>query len=151
MPPKDSLYTLPCVRFLVYIVADIVSSKSYTRNLLVALRFSNSYFYVQNFRFCALFCRFTVNQAEIKKYFPFDVHQPLGLLYSENDVSDISTEKALYQNVEKHYFRHIQPDCWPLKQKSKKMTPSTELSNGIARLRIDLSYVLMINVLPSSV
>jgi hypothetical protein len=28
----------------------------------------------------------------------------LGLLYSENDVSDISTEKALYQNVEKHHF-----------------------------------------------
>ena len=36
---------------------------------------------------------------------PFrDVHQPLGLLYSENDVSGISTEKALYQNVEKTPF-----------------------------------------------
>jgi hypothetical protein len=39
-----------------------------------------------------------------KKYFPFDVHQPLGLLYSENDVSGISTEKSLYQNVEKTPF-----------------------------------------------
>jgi hypothetical protein len=39
-----------------------------------------------------------------KKYFPFDVHQLLGLLYSENDVSGISTEKAFNQNVEKHHF-----------------------------------------------
>jgi hypothetical protein len=28
----------------------------------------------------------------------------LGLLHSENDVSGISTEKALYQNVEKTPF-----------------------------------------------
>ena len=69
------------------LVAYIVSRKSYTRNLLLALRFSNFHFYVQNCRFRALFCRFTANQAEIqKKDFLFDVHQPLGLLYSENDL-----------------------------------------------------------------
>jgi hypothetical protein len=39
-----------------------------------------------------------------KKYFPFDVQQLLGLLCSENDVSGISTEKALYQNGEKTPF-----------------------------------------------
>jgi hypothetical protein len=39
-----------------------------------------------------------------KKDFPFDVHEPLGLFYSENDVSGISTEKALYKNVEKTPF-----------------------------------------------
>jgi hypothetical protein len=43
------------------IVANIISSKSYTRNLLLALRFSNFHFYVQNCRFRALFCRFTAN------------------------------------------------------------------------------------------
>ena len=43
-------------------VAYIVSSKSYTRDFLVALRFSNSHFYVQNFRFRSLFCRFTINR-----------------------------------------------------------------------------------------
>jgi hypothetical protein len=47
------------------IVADIVSSKSYPRNLLVAFIFSNSHFYVQNCRFHTLFWRFTANQAEI--------------------------------------------------------------------------------------
>jgi hypothetical protein len=39
-----------------------------------------------------------------KKYFLFDDHQPSGLLYSENDISGIFTEEALYQNVEKHHF-----------------------------------------------
>jgi hypothetical protein len=52
------------------------------------------------------FAHFFVDLQPIrpKKYFPFDVNQPLGLLHSENDVSVISTEKALYQNVEKHHF-----------------------------------------------
>jgi hypothetical protein len=39
-----------------------------------------------------------------KKYFLLYVHRPLGLLHSENDASGIPTEKALYQNVEKHPF-----------------------------------------------
>jgi hypothetical protein len=33
-----------------------------------------------------------------------DVHHPLGLLHSENDVSCISTEKAFNQNAEKTPF-----------------------------------------------
>jgi hypothetical protein len=37
----------------------------------------------------------------LEKNFLLDVHQPLGLLYNESDVSGISKEKALYQNVEK--------------------------------------------------
>jgi hypothetical protein len=49
------------------IVANIVLSKSYPRNLLVAFIFSNYHFYVQNCHFRALFCRFTANQAEIRK------------------------------------------------------------------------------------
>ena len=49
------------------IVANIVSRKSYTRNLLVAFKFSNFHFYVQNCRFRALCCRFTANQAKIQK------------------------------------------------------------------------------------
>jgi hypothetical protein len=49
------------------IVANIVSRKSYTRNLLVAFKFSNFHFYVQNCRFRAFFCRFTANQAKIQK------------------------------------------------------------------------------------
>jgi hypothetical protein len=39
-----------------------------------------------------------------KNYFSFDVHQRLSSLYSENDVSGISTQKALYQNVERTPF-----------------------------------------------
>ena len=49
------------------IVANIVSRKSYTRNLLVAFKFSNFHFYVQNCRFRALCCWFTANQAKIQK------------------------------------------------------------------------------------
>jgi hypothetical protein len=64
----------------------------------VALKVLNSQFHIQN-------CRFTANQAEIqKKYNQFDVHYPLGLLHSKNDISCISTEKAFYQNVKKHPF-----------------------------------------------
>ena len=62
-----------------------------------------------------------------KKYFLYDVHHSLGLINSENDVSYISTEKALYQNVENTIFRHIQPDCWPLKKKSKKQLVFTKI------------------------
>jgi hypothetical protein len=40
----------------------------------------------------------------LKKDFLSDVHHLLGLPHSKNDVSGISTEKALYQNVEKHHF-----------------------------------------------
>ena len=51
------------------------------------------------------FCRFTANQAEIRKKYVLDnVRYFLGLLHSENDFSGISTEKSLYQNVEKHHF-----------------------------------------------
>jgi hypothetical protein len=39
-----------------------------------------------------------------KKYNLYDVHHPWGLLLSENDVSGISTEKALFQNVQKTPF-----------------------------------------------
>jgi hypothetical protein len=70
----------------------------------VAFIFFKSHFYVQNFRFRTLFCRFTANQAEIRKVIPWQCSPPLVLLHSENDVSGISTEKALYQNVEKRPF-----------------------------------------------
>jgi hypothetical protein len=48
-------------------VFNIVSSKPYPKNLLVAFKFSNSHFHIQNCRFRALFCGFTANQAEIQK------------------------------------------------------------------------------------
>jgi hypothetical protein len=78
-------------------------SEAYPRNLLVAFKFSNSHFHIQNCRFRALFCRFTTNQADIqRKYDRFDVHHPL--LHSENDVSCISTEKAFIKMSKKQPF-----------------------------------------------
>jgi hypothetical protein len=65
------------------IVANIVSSKPYPRNLLVVFKLSNSHFHIQNFRFRALFCRFT---AKFKKCLQHLAHHTLGLLHSENDV-----------------------------------------------------------------
>jgi hypothetical protein len=65
------------------IVANIVPSKPYPRNLLVAFKLSNSHFYIENFWFSALFCRFT---AKFKICLQHLVHHPLGLLHSENDV-----------------------------------------------------------------
>jgi hypothetical protein len=49
-----------------------------------------------------------ISAAEIRKELD-NVRHLFSLLLSENDISGISTEKALYQNVEKHSFRHIQP------------------------------------------
>ena len=64
VPPKNSLYTICWKRYQLY---DISIYISYTRNLLVAFKFSNFHFYVQNCRFRALCCRFTANQAKIQK------------------------------------------------------------------------------------
>jgi hypothetical protein len=69
----------------------------------VALRFSNSHFCVQNSSL-------------------FDV-QPLGLLYSENDVSGIATEKTLYQNVEKTPFFGIFNQIAAPEPKIEKIAP----------------------------
>jgi hypothetical protein len=85
-------------------VAYIVSSKSYTRNLLVVLILFNSHFYVQNCRFAHFFVHLQPIRSKFKKCSPFEVYQLLGLLHSENKVSGISKEKALYQNVQKHPF-----------------------------------------------
>jgi hypothetical protein len=86
-----------------------------------------------------------------KKYSPFDVHQPLGLLHSENEVSSISTEKALYQNVEKHLFsahstRLLTPEAKIQKNSShslkfrqfSRFSPNLKLSDISSRIRISL-------------
>jgi hypothetical protein len=75
----------------------------------VAIIFSNFHFLVQNFGFRALFCRFTANQAEIrKKKIPKPyIKDPVSFLYSKNDIYIISTEKPLYQNVGEHFFCEI--------------------------------------------
>jgi hypothetical protein len=39
-----------------------------------------------------------------EKYFPFPIQDSFSFSYSVNDISSYSTEKALYQNVEKHLF-----------------------------------------------
>jgi hypothetical protein len=65
------------------IVANIVISKPYPRNFLLSLKLSNSHFYIRNFRFRALFCRFT---ATFENSLQNLAHQPLGLLHYENDV-----------------------------------------------------------------
>jgi hypothetical protein len=46
---------------------------------------------VKNFKFFLKFAVVKIRNS--KKYFSFDVHQPLSFLHSENDVSGISTEK----------------------------------------------------------
>jgi hypothetical protein len=43
-------------------------------------------------------------RQKFKKYDLFDVLHSLALLYSENEVSDISTEKVFYRNVDKTPF-----------------------------------------------
>jgi hypothetical protein len=36
-------------------------------------------------------------------------------------------KKPCIKTSKKHYFRLIQPDCWPLRQKSKKKLPFTKI------------------------
>ena len=62
---KNYLFSRICCVQNHIIVANIVSSKSYPRNLLVPFIFSNYQFYVQDCRFRACFCRFTANQVKI--------------------------------------------------------------------------------------
>jgi hypothetical protein len=165
------------------IVANIVSSKLYTRNLLVAFIFYNSHFYVQNYRFRALFCRFTANQAEIQKstshsmftnpwacYIPkmtflaFPQKKPYIKTSKKHPFSAHSTrlvtpevkiEKNSSHSLKFRQFSGFSPNFKTFRYKLSvnQMVggSSTELPNGIARSRIDLSYVLMRNVLPSSV
>ena len=59
------------------IVANIVFSKPHPRNFLVAFKFSNSHFHIQNFQFRALFCRFT---AKFEKVLATFCSPPLGLV-----------------------------------------------------------------------
>jgi hypothetical protein len=83
-------------------------------------------------------------RLKFEKYYLDNVRHLLGLLPFENDVYGISTEKALYQTVEKHPFRHIQPDCWPLRQKSKKLVPwHCNLDNFPDVLKIFWSRILV--------
>jgi hypothetical protein len=56
-----------------------------------------------------------------KKYDQFDVNHLLGLLYSENGVFCISTEKNSYQNVEKHPF---------LAHSTRLLTPEAKIENN---------------------
>ena len=68
----------------------------------------------------ALFCRFTDNQPEIRKSTSHNGNLILYsrlILYSKNGIRSYSAEKALYRNVENAPFRHIRPDCRPLRQK----------------------------------
>ncbi len=74
------------------IVANIVSSKSYPRNILMTFKFTLLFSKLSFSRtFLSIYSQSGRNS---KKYDQFDVHQPLGLFYSENDVSGISTEKS---------------------------------------------------------
>ena len=67
MPLKDSLGIMTVCVENQTIVANIVSKKSYPRNILMTFKFSNYHFYFQNCHFRALFCRFTANQGKIRK------------------------------------------------------------------------------------
>jgi hypothetical protein len=93
------------------IVANTVSSKSYRRNLLLALRISNSHFYVQNVRFRALFCRFTANQADIQKSTSYSMFtSPWACYIPKMTFLAFPQKKLCIKTSEKHHFRHIQPD-----------------------------------------
>jgi hypothetical protein len=54
---------------------------------------------VQNQTIVAFLSIYSQSGRNSKKDDQFDVHHPLGLLHSENDVSGIFTDKAFYQNV----------------------------------------------------
>jgi hypothetical protein len=62
------------------IVANIVSRKSYTRNLLVAFIFSNFQFYVQNCRFRALFVDLQSIRPKFKEVLPIRCSLTLELV-----------------------------------------------------------------------
>jgi hypothetical protein len=139
----------------------------------MALRFSNSHFYVQNFRFRALFCPFTAIQAEIrKKYLPFDVNPRVCYIpkmtfltfrqkkpcikTSKNTIFGIfnqqKSKKNSYHSLKFRQFSGFSSNLSCLTAVNQMVGGSdTELTNGIARSSIDLSYVLMRNVLPLSV
>jgi hypothetical protein len=106
------------------LVANIVSSKLYTRNLLVALRFSNSHFYVQNFRFRARFCRFTANHARTKKNTShLMLTNPWACYIPKMTFLAFPQKKPCIKTSKNTIFRHILPDCWLLRQKSEKIAP----------------------------
>jgi hypothetical protein len=87
------------------IVGNIVTSKSYPRNLLVAFKFSNYHFKFQNCHFRALFCWFTAHQAEIRKNTTKVICFTLWAFFiSKMTFLAFLQKKALYQNVEKHPF-----------------------------------------------
>jgi hypothetical protein len=65
------------------IVANIVFSKSYPRNLLVAFLLSDYHFYFQNCQFRALFWRLTAYQAEIQNVVTWNYSRVIELLISQ--------------------------------------------------------------------
>ena len=78
----------------------------------MAFRFSNSHFYVQNFRFRALFCRFTANQAEIQKSTSHSMFiNPWACYIPKMTFMEFSQKKPCIQTSKKQHFRHIQLDC----------------------------------------
>jgi hypothetical protein len=94
------------------IVANIIFKKSYTRNILVAFRFSNFHFYVQNCRFCALFCRFTANQAKIQKSTTHSMFiNPWACYIRKMTFLAFPHKKPCIKTSKNTTFRHIQPDC----------------------------------------
>ena len=45
------------------------------------------------------------------------------LLYSKNCISTFATESLLTRHLKRAIFRHLRPNCWPLREKSKKIKP----------------------------
>ena len=107
------------------IVANTVSSKTYSRNLLVSFKFSNYHFYSQNCHFCALFPRLTAYMIKIQKQLMDTLRDTLRLLYSKNGISSFYTEKAFRQNVSKlSFFVTFDSIAGPWGQNRKKAAGS---------------------------
>ena len=78
------------------------------------------------------FAHFIANLQQIrpkfKKYWLFHIYpRRIELLIFRKQHFSYTTEKALYENVENTLFRHIRPDCQPLRLKPKKQLSFTKI------------------------
>ena len=123
-------YRIPCVHNRT-IVTYIVSSKSYSRNLLVWFKFSNFHFCVRNCGFRAFFLHSQPIRPKSEKVILNHILDPIGFSYSKSDIYIIPTENAFIKTLEKTpffmKFRIIRINSWLLGQKSKKQLLDTKI------------------------
>ena len=109
----------------------------------MAFKFYNNHFYFRNCHVRALFCRFTANQAKIRKTTTKLICEaPWASHISKMTFLAFPQKKPYIKTSKNTFFRHIWPNCSALRQKSKYSDTFREL-HKISKLSDISSRILV--------